>query len=73
MKITSKCPYCRNEMERGYLITPQGIYWDEKKPGRLWTIFGKEAIATALGRAVVASIRCRKCGIVIIGTKPEKF
>ena len=72
MEITSECPYCGEEMERGYLITSQGIWWDDKRPGILWTIFGKEAIATSFGRSVVASIRCRKCGIVIIGTKPEQ-
>jgi hypothetical protein len=71
-ELSTECLYCGGRLEKGYLVAAQGIWWDDKKPGRWWTIFGKEAIVTSFGRAVVASVRCKNCGIALIRTKPAK-
>jgi uncharacterized Zn-finger protein len=73
MEITSKCPYCGIEMEKGFVIVYRGIIWDNKRPGFWYSLIGKKYLAGSFwsGRVVPTGFRCRECEIVIFSTKPD--
>ena len=67
-----KCPYCKNEMELGFIQSPQEISWKkgDKKPlmGRAQFHEGSvilSEISFLKGSAVTAFL-CRECKKVII-------
>ena len=58
-----KCPYCSNEMEKGYLQSRDGMGWNEKE--RLIPALSEVLASQQIGRTVVA-YRCKNCKIIVI-------
>ena len=58
-----KCPYCSNEMEKGYLQSRDGMGWNEKE--RLIPALSGVLAAQQLGRTV-AAYRCKNCKKIVI-------
>lgn len=75
MEVTSECPYCGEDMEKGFIIAPYGIVWENKEPGFWWTHFRKKflVIGPLGGKGVRPSFRCHHCEIVLFSTKKEEF
>ena len=66
-----KCPYCGNEMEQGFIQSPQEISWKkgDKRPflGRAQFHEGSVILSSA-----VTAFLCRDCKKVIIDYLDEK-
>lgn len=58
-----KCPYCSNEMDRGYLQSRDGIGWNENE--RLIPALSGVLAGQHLGMSVVA-YRCKTCKKIVI-------
>ena len=54
-----KCPYCSNEMEKGYLQSRDGLGWNEKE--RLIP-----ALSEVLASRTVVAYRCKNCKKIVI-------
>lgn len=57
------CPFCGNEMEKGYFESRDGIGWDRKK--RLVKALACFFAEQPLGRTVIA-YKCDKCRKIVI-------
>jgi len=58
-----KCPYCKTEMEKGFIGGGRGVYWSEKKsPFFVMKSRGDIVVAKMSG---VESYLCRKCRKII--------
>ncbi|NWG11174.1 hypothetical protein HXY33_05430 [Candidatus Bathyarchaeota archaeon] len=58
-----KCPKCRGEMEKGYIITP-AIRWSKEK--HMHVALGQELVVPwGLKLANVEAYRCKKCRLVL--------
>lgn len=57
------CPYCNNEMEKGYIQSRDGLGWSPKK--RMIAALSGTLSEQELGRAAVA-YRCKACEKLII-------
>lgn len=68
------CPYCKNEMEKGYLYSDGAIKWKEgdKKPGIMNNIFSPHQLSAAQFRLpnmqTVEANYCPACAKIIIET-----
>ncbi len=67
------CPSCGNEMEKGYIISEKGVYWDDHvprfiAPGTLLSPNTTEVFKMHY----VPSHRCRSCKIIQYG-EPADF
>ena len=67
------CPSCGNEMEKGYLISKMGVYWDDHvprfiAPGTLLSPNTTEVFKMHY----VPSYRCQSCKIIQYG-EPADF
>ena len=58
-----KCPYCENEMERGYIQSRDGLGWNPKK--RFIAAFSGATAKKPLGKAPV-TYYCLPCQKMII-------
>ena len=76
------CPRCGESMEAGYLVGPDGIYWNEDVPlyglgshfrgARLMNEPFAPYQVSFTGRAsVLSSARCRRCKIIQINRDPQ--
>lgn len=66
-----KCPYCNEEMVKGYIQCRDGVNWTEKKQFvAALSTFGKGRISLANGasenHSVVYAYKCEKCKKIII-------
>jgi len=66
-----KCPYCNNEMQRGYIQCRDGVAWTPKK--RLVAAFssiGKESVSIENGASdnsrCVYAHKCSECRKIVI-------
>ena len=72
------CPYCNDEMQKGYIQSRDGVFWTPKKHvTSAVTSFFKDAIAIGMddkfvpnGKAI--EYHCAKCKTVIIPYGEEK-
>ncbi|MFW9974804.1 MAG: PF20097 family protein [Candidatus Thorarchaeota archaeon] len=67
------CPSCSKEMEKGYLISKMGVYWDDHvprfiAPGTLLSPSTTEVFKMHY----IPSYRCRSCKIIQYG-EPTDF
>jgi hypothetical protein len=80
--IETVCPRCGESMEAGYLVGPDGIYWNEDVPfyglglqfrgARLMNEPFAPYNASFTGRAsVLSSTRCRRCKLIQIQRGPQ--
>jgi hypothetical protein len=67
------CPSCGNEMEKGYLISKMGVYWDDHVPRFLapGTLLSPNT-TEVFKMHYVPSYRCRSCKIIQYG-EPADF
>jgi protein-arginine kinase activator protein McsA len=66
------CPSCGNEMEKGYLISKMGVYWDDHvprfiAPGTLLSPSTTEVFKMHY----IPSYRCRSCKIIQYGVPTD--
>ena len=76
-----KCPWCGKEMERGYLLSGQWIYWQRKRPTAL-SLRGHAADALVINTegGTLAGYRtawrcgaCEKMVLDVADIQPEAF
>ena len=58
-----KCPYCSNEMKKGFLQSRDGLGWSQKK--RIIAAFSELFADQPLGKTVVAYL-CGDCQKIVI-------
>jgi len=60
----AECPLCHGRLERGVLLAPRGIYWDQKVR---WSILGSESILSmwAWKMPNAPASRCPTCRLVL--------
>ncbi len=58
-----ECPYCRNEMEMGYIQSRDGLGWSTKK--RLVAALSGTLSEQSLGKSTIA-YRCKDCRKIVI-------
>jgi hypothetical protein len=60
-----KCPFCGGELEKGYVISGQGISWYTKEH-KLWApTADRLSPKITLTIPNLPSLRCKQCSIVI--------
>ena len=71
-----KCPYCGNDMEKGYIQSRDGIIWRKKKSAvSALAGFAHDAVdlgtsdGNPFGGSFVVVYRCADCGKFLIDTK----
>ena len=57
------CPYCKKEMEKGYIQSRDGLGWNRKKI--FPKVFSGTLTEQELGRTVIA-YNCRECKKIVI-------
>ncbi len=61
----SICPVCRNPMERGYIVSNRGIYWNDHIPRFICQGEAMGPHADSLWNcAYVEAYRCRRCRVI---------
>ena len=66
-----ECPYCKQEMERGYIQCRDGVTWTPKKqPVKALSFLAKGAVSlrndgTSSSSTVIA-YHCKNCKLVLI-------
>ncbi|MBE6563868.1 MAG: hypothetical protein E7655_01140 [Ruminococcaceae bacterium] len=70
-----KCPYCRKDMELGYIQCRDGVTWTPKKQlVAALSCFGRGGVSLANGAAhnadAVYAYRCGDCQKVVIDYAP---
>ena len=73
-KLPDKCPICKENMEKGYVIAAgPAIFWSEKP--RKWTTIGFERLIVVghprISQANAEGYRCPKCKIVLFTYEKE--
>ncbi len=67
-----KCPYCKNEMQQGYVQCRDGLRWTEKRqPVAALSFLGRGAIPIGMPDGVnpnstAIAYHCEACKMVII-------
>jgi hypothetical protein len=66
-----KCPACAGEIEYGYLISKDAIYWAGELAGNKFTNVGKPVTGPFKKPLGVSMARCSKCKLMITVYPPE--
>ena len=69
---SSICPYCGSLMEKGFIVSTVGIWWDDHVPrvhcgGGEWLAFSNRTCASVPG------FRCIACSIMVLHDRRPKF
>jgi len=69
-----KCPYCGNDMEKGYINSRDGVVWRKKKSvAAAFDILASDAVDLGtrkpLGEHYVVVYRCADCKKFLIDTE----
>lgn len=73
MTESSACPYCGNEMEKGFIVSNHGIWWNDHVP-RYFCGGGEWLASSYWTCADVPGSRCTTCGIIVLHSgKPRRF
>lgn len=70
------CPYCSEEMDRGYIQSAQSIFWSKKKKKIFFSprqSAGDISIAGGFGGSTQQAFVCPKCDKVIIDMAYESI
>ena len=84
LTVEKVCPRCGEAMEEGYLVGPEGIYWNKTVPfyGLDYQFRGARLMnepfapynLSISGRAsVLSSSRCRRCKIIQVDMRHQNF
>lgn len=67
-----KCPICRRQLEKGFVIVGGGLWWDKEK--HAWQP-GEELLSRHLAKQFNTSfrgLRCSKCHIMIFNYEEKE-
>lgn len=69
--MSRNCPYCKEEMEQGYIQCRDGLWWAKKKrPVPALPSMNKESVKLGTGGFLegdtVEAYRCRACKKILI-------
>lgn len=66
-----ECPNCGGKLEKGYFISPRGMYWDTKKheKGAMIVDYMMPRVSSVFTLENAPALRCEKCGVAIIDTR----
>ncbi|MGY5862511.1 MAG: PF20097 family protein [Candidatus Thorarchaeota archaeon] len=73
MTESSACPYCGNEMEKGFIVSNYGTWWNDHVP-RLICRGGETLASSFWSCAGVPGSKCTTCGIIVLHCgKPRRL
>jgi len=74
MRITNLCPSCKTAMKDGFVVSAQGMWWNDHVPSSICR--GSVKLARNFwGCSAVPGFRCDNCGLIVLrpkGSTPEK-
>lgn len=72
MTESGVCPYCGNEMEKGFIVSNYGIWWNDHVP-RFFCRSGETLASCFAGCASVPGSKCTTCGVMVLHQRKSKI
>ncbi len=63
--MTKGCPYCDEPLDAGYIVSDNGIYWNDHVP-TLRCRSGEPLGISWAGCASVVGHQCKKCNVIVV-------